>query len=168
MVLAGASLLVYPLTQWHLEQPLVQAEHECRRHSSVYGGFWKYFVFLQLQRALFALCALFPPGLVLCSPVSGVWVLLLEYRELDFSGDAVGRNAWLDRGDRLLAEYSTEFFVFSNTEERRCSVDASSEFLFRCSHLESGHYFYVDSWLTGGLTVHFSGSSSELSAQAHV
>ena len=24
----------------------VQAEHECRRHSSVYGGFWKYFVFL--------------------------------------------------------------------------------------------------------------------------
>ena len=40
-------------------------------------------------------------GLVLCSSVSGVWVLLLEYRELDSSGDAVGRNAWLDRGDRL-------------------------------------------------------------------
>ena len=48
-------LLVYPLTQWHLEQPPVQAEHECHRHSSVYGGFWKYLVLQQLQRALFAL-----------------------------------------------------------------------------------------------------------------
>ena len=38
MVLAGASLLVYLLTPRHLEQPPVQAEHECRRHSSVYGG----------------------------------------------------------------------------------------------------------------------------------
>ena len=44
-------LLVYPLKQWHQEQPPVQAEHECRRHSSVYGGFWKFFVLLLLQCA---------------------------------------------------------------------------------------------------------------------
>ena len=43
----------------------------------------------------------FPPGLVLYSPVSDVWVLLFEYRELVSLGDAVGRNAWLDCGDML-------------------------------------------------------------------
>ena len=45
--------------------------------------------------------SLFLPGLVLCSPVSRVWVLLLEYRELDSLGDALGCNAWLDCGDML-------------------------------------------------------------------
>ena len=45
------------------------------------------------------ICALFPPVLVLC--MSGVWVLLLDYRELDSLGDAVGRNAWLDSGHML-------------------------------------------------------------------
>ena len=82
----------FSLTQQHLEQPLVQAEHECRRHSSVYGGFLEVF-----GPSTVAACsvrtwkrgAVFPPGFVLCSPVSGVWVLLLEYRELDSSGDAV-------------------------------------------------------------------------------
>ena len=33
--------------------------------------------------------ALFPPGIVLCSPVSCVWVLLLEYRKLDFLGETL-------------------------------------------------------------------------------
>ena len=46
------------------------------------------------------ICAL-SSGLVLYSRVSGVWVLLLEYREFDYSGYAVERNAWLDHGDRL-------------------------------------------------------------------
>ena len=38
--------------------------------------------------------ALFLYGLVPCSPVSGVLVLLVEYRELDH----LARNAWLDCG----------------------------------------------------------------------
>ena len=110
MVLAGASLPVYPLMHWYLEQPLEKAEHECRCHSSVYGGFWKYFVLLQLQRALshLEICALFPPGLVFCSPVSVVWVLLLECRELDLTvihalSECCLRNTVLDSsGDSLV------------------------------------------------------------------
>ena len=35
------------------------------------------------------------------SLVSSVLVLLVEYRELDSSGDAVGRNAWFDCGYML-------------------------------------------------------------------
>ena len=40
------------LPQWHLEQPPVHAEHECRRHTSVYGGFWKV-----LRPSIVAVCA---------------------------------------------------------------------------------------------------------------
>ena len=48
---------------------------------------------------------------------------------------------------------SARYFLCSYAESRRCSADASPEFVLRCSHLESGHHFYVDSWLTGGLMV---------------
>ena len=62
-----------------------------------------------LRPSFVAVCAvrtgkygtLFPYGLVYGSPVSGVWVLLLEYRDLVSLGDAAGRNAWLDCGDML-------------------------------------------------------------------
>ena len=60
------------------------------------SSFW-----LQLRCSHLEICALFPPDIVLYCPVSGVWVLLLEYRELVFLGDAVGRNAWLVCGDML-------------------------------------------------------------------
>ena len=54
---AGAVfLLVYPLTQWQAEQTLVVGELGCRRHTSVHGGFQKYFAFfVALHAALFAL-----------------------------------------------------------------------------------------------------------------
>ena len=93
-------LRVYPLTQWHLEQPPVQAEHECRRRSSVHGGFWKFFVFLQFQRALFALgnlCIIssWPRTLQSCVRCLGVG------RKIRFFGRCWERNAWLDCGDML-------------------------------------------------------------------
>ena len=115
MVLAGASLLVYPLTQWHL---------------SVHGGFWKFFLAsyysCSVRCSHLQICALFPPGFVLCSPVSGVWVLLLEYRELDYLGDAVGRNAWLDCGDTLCLRILREIL-----------------WLLLCAWLDSGYMFYI-------------------------
>ena len=44
------------LFQWQAEQSLVVAELGCRRHTSVYGGFLKYFIFFaELHVALFAL-----------------------------------------------------------------------------------------------------------------
>ena len=52
-------------------------------------------------------CSYFLMALYHGSPVSSVWVLLMECRELDSSGDDVmlwGRNAWLDFGHMFLSE----------------------------------------------------------------
>ena len=63
------------------------------RQSTEASGSSSSFKSCSVRCAQLEICALFPPGLVHCSPVSGVWVLLLEYSGLVSLGDAVGRNA---------------------------------------------------------------------------
>ena len=71
------------------------------------------------------------------------WIHVLhQYLALD-EFRTISTSTWTHRG----------LFLCSHAEWRRCSVDASTEFVLRCSHLDSGQYFYVDSWLTGGLMV---------------
>ena len=71
------------------------------RQSTELSGSSSSFCSCSVRCSHLEICALFPPGLVLCSPVSGAWVLLLEYSELVSLGDAVERNAWIDCGDML-------------------------------------------------------------------
>ena len=142
-VLAGAVfLLVYPLTQWQAGQSLVVAELGCRRHTSVYGGFQKYFAFFAALRvALFALgnmvhCFLF----VLVSGRPPV-----EYRVLD---------SWEMLLLRRLLEYLRIFLgvAYSDPEASwspcSCRMEKCAQSIILQSFFcvartwKSEHYFY--------------------------
>ena len=97
--------------------------------------------------------AFFLYDLVSGSPFFGVWVLLVEFGTLESSGDDFvrGANAWLDLGYVVCGLGEVFFSVL--TQLRRCSVDASPEFLLRCSHLETCALFLrrvvADWWFDG-------------------